>query len=77
MNWETKEVWEWLNSDEGVYREVDAIIAWESQPVVALKDYVVHQLRAPQGLYDSFDREPKSYFVDVDWSQIISSWKAK
>lgn len=77
MNWETQEVLMWLNSNEGVYREVDSIIAWERNQAEALKDYVVHQLRAPQGLYDSFDRQPKSTFADVDWNRIVRSWEAE
>ena len=75
MNWETHEVWQWLNTSEEIYHEVDELIQASPNPAERLCDWV-QKGNAPEGLYKSFERPPKSSFAHVDWEALIQSWIA-
>jgi hypothetical protein len=65
-NWETDEVIRWLINDESTLAEL------QGKRSSTIERWVKAGY-APQGLYDEFNKEPKSSFDDVDWNEVYES----
>lgn len=66
-NWETQEVIRFLINDDVSYQTLKRMSAED------IHEWVVYELFAPAGLYESFDRYPRSNFEDVDWEAVARS----
>jgi hypothetical protein len=66
-SWETQEVLNWLLNDESSY---DALLGKSADEI---REFVVDDHSAPEGLYDSFAEPPVSSFDNVDWEEVAES----